>query len=66
MKIHPRRVIVARAATEIAQAVVDVTEKHGLTVAEVLTVLVGEMQEYTKYVLRIDRHGTTDKKADEE
>lgn len=65
MKLHPRTLVVQTAECEINMAILKIAEKHGLTTVELVHVLTGVASEKTKYLLRLERHGTTDKKADE-
>ena len=65
MKLHPRTLVVQEAEGDLGRALSQVSEKHALTVAEVVTILCRVLEGHTKYLLRMERHGTTDKKADE-
>ena len=50
----------------ISKAVCDVTESYHLTPTEIVGILLQLAAQNNKYCLRMERHGTTEKKADEE
>jgi hypothetical protein len=66
MKLHERTTIVSRAENEIRAAVATAALRFRLTPLELLRVLIGLAQQESTYALRRERHGTYDKKADEE
>lgn len=66
MRIHPRYFIVRKAGLDISEAIITAAEKHELTPAEIVSILLEQTQFANKYCLRQERHGNMDKKADEE
>lgn len=56
MKMHPRYRIVTEARLEIGAAITQAVQKHGLTFAEVASILGGELIGWAKYVIREERH----------
>jgi len=65
MQLHPRYFIVQEAKHEISKAILDVMTKHDISLIEGIGILSEEIISLQKYALRIERHGTADKKADE-
>lgn len=69
--LHPRRLIVASAETALTSAVLEWMKVEGvkLTDGEVLSVLnevfSKMIQHEARSMIRMERHGTTDKKGDE-
>lgn len=66
MNLHPRYLIVKNARIKLGFQVVDLEKEFQLTPPEIVHILLNEAQEYTKYVLRYERHKDYGKKADEE
>jgi hypothetical protein len=56
MKLHERVMIVQGAHNEMAKAVIDVVEKHGLTYLELLACLNDVSASWLKYAIRNERH----------
>lgn len=66
MKLHPRYQLVARARNKLSEFVLEQSTELDLTPAEMLGNLLTVAQEQHRFVLRMERHGDEDKKADEE
>ena len=65
--VHPRLFIVQEAKSDLATALVAATKKFNLTPIEIIRMLVEEIQYYSLYILRAERHPEDpSKKADEE
>lgn len=71
IKLHPRRLIVQKAENALNSAIVDWAKGPGneLTEAEYLKVLADTLASYMSFrlrmLIRMERHGTTEKKGDE-
>lgn len=66
MKLHERVLIVEKASLEIAQFVLDISEKYGLTDGEYLKILSENLSNTAKYMIREERHpGDPDAKGGE-
>jgi len=66
VKIHPRTLIVQSARHEFSSFLLDLIDKHELTFGETIQLLSNEIGENSKYLIRVERHGNSDKKGDEE
>ena len=66
MKLHPRTKTVRQAQYELHTCILDLEEKHDLTVIEIIGMLLEEASSMKKYALQVERHpGHPNKKADE-
>lgn len=66
MKLHPRTLPVQHAENELRGRLLDWQIEHDLTDVEVIRALLGLGHEWSKYLLRAERHpGDPDTKADE-
>ncbi len=65
MKLHERTFLVTKAKLDLEQALLDIIQKAELTPGEVVSILTQIAPHYVNMVLRYERHGTLDKKADE-
>lgn len=65
MKLHSRYRKVEGAKIAIEDSVLTIAEREGLTPIELVRILLDMAKHETTGILRIERHGTTDKKADE-
>jgi len=66
MRLHPRYFIVREASAAITNAVHAATEKHDLTLGEVVSILTEQLALSAKYLLRVERHPDDPcRKADE-
>ncbi len=66
MRLHPRHAKTTRARLDISDAVIEASEEHNLTSGEIVSILAALTSDYTKYILRSERHpNEPDKKADE-
>lgn len=65
MQIHPRYFIVQKAKHEISMAITRVMTKNDISLVEGIGILGDEILSLQKHALRVERHGTADKKADE-
>lgn len=61
MKLHLRVQITNSAKYAVALHLGDIVIKHDLTDAEVIAILAEEIQERTKYMIRIERHRDANK-----
>jgi len=57
MKLHPREAIVRQARSELCDQIGHVDSKFGLTHSEMISILSEAILSYTKYAIRIERHG---------
>jgi len=64
-EVHERLRIVQRAQTELGGLIMEWAKKHDLTLVEQALILSRQVPDVLRYVLREERHGTTEKKADE-
>ena len=66
LKLHPRYLKVAEASAEIKLAILKLEEKHDLTVAEMVRVLLESAMDFNKSQIQHDRYpNDPDKKGDE-
>lgn len=66
MRLHKRTIIVQRARNELAEFLLNLEEKHELTIGEILCLLSNEAAHFAVAQIREDRHpDDPDKKADE-
>jgi hypothetical protein len=69
LRIHPRYFVTRKAKHELVEAFYQIAEKHELTPAELLSVVNEAASEHITHavnlLLRQERHGTTEKKANE-
>ena len=66
MKLHERTMKVQRARAELHNYILDFTEQHELTDAEMASILIYLTDRFNTFILREERHpGNPDKKADE-
>lgn len=65
LRLHKRTRPVDRADVLLRTHLLELQRVHDLTYAELAVILTNRLQDILKYELRIERHGTTDKKADE-
>lgn len=65
MRIHERTQAVQLAYSEIEMAFMKAAEEAELTPAETFVLLARILQHYGTYEIRMERHGTYEKKADE-
>jgi len=63
--LHPRYFVVRHGALDISEAIIATAAKYDLTEAEVLGILIEQSGRWHKPILRMERHGTIEKKADE-
>jgi hypothetical protein len=66
VKLHPRTLPVRVAGNELERLLVTFQAERDLTAVEMLGLLTECQQRTLKYMLRVERHGDADKKADEE
>lgn len=70
MGMHPRTIVCARAEGELAYAIAETVQRHGLTSLEAMSVVQRASSDYMnhrlKHELRYERHGNYDTPADEE
>lgn len=65
LRLHARTMKVQSARTHFGQMVLDFQNEREITDVEMVGILLETMQSIHKYALRLERHGTTEKKADE-
>jgi hypothetical protein len=65
MRLHERTQTVGIAQSEIETAFLKLVEAKGLTPAETFVLLGRLITQQAMFALRLERHGTYDKKADE-
>lgn len=65
LRIHPRTFVVQTAQAELMSMMLTLTEKHNLSLMEEATILHQALASPLRYLMRWDRHGNTNKKADE-
>ena len=66
IELHPRYFKVAEAGAEINLAILKLEEKHDLTVAEMVRILLEIAMDFNKFQIQHDRHpNDPDKKGDE-
>lgn len=67
MRLHERTRIVGNARRELAEAVEDIADKHGLTLVETAYIVHEAQSWWLRYLLRADRHpDDPSKKADQQ
>jgi hypothetical protein len=64
-KLHERFNLVQKAKGELGRLLTDWTLAHHLTLIEEAQLLSQAVDDALRYALRKERHGTTEKKADE-
>ena len=66
MRLHPRTMVVQRAAGEIRMAILKLVEQHDLTIAETIGILAEAISGEVKWLIRQERHpNDPDKGGDE-
>ena len=55
-RIHPRERLVAEARHDISTAIIAAAKAYDLTHGELTMILAGEIQSWTKYQIREERH----------
>jgi hypothetical protein len=65
MKLHERAPVVSRARLELSEALDRIVGERELTPAEATRILLTLAEQQTTLVLRFERHGSYEKKADE-
>lgn len=67
MRLHPRTLPVQSARSAFIDAMWSFMDDHGLTYAEMVSILAEAQAKVAKYMIRVERHGPdSDKKGDEE
>lgn len=65
LRLHKRTMRVLSAHGNLGMLLIDFQRERELTDVEMVSILLEATQSIHKYALRMERHGTTDKKADE-
>jgi hypothetical protein len=65
LRLHARTMHVQSARAKFGMLALEFEEEHDLTLTEMAIVLTEVLEHVHKVMLRIERHGTPDKKADE-
>lgn len=65
MKLHPRYNLVARAKNRISTFTLEQMTEHDITPTEMLGILLELAADQQKFLLRYERHGNYDTKANE-
>lgn len=65
MKLHPRFKLVKAAQIDLDEAISAAIQVYELTPMELIKLLSSAILEVTTDGIRLERHGTTDKKGDE-
>jgi hypothetical protein len=66
MKIHPRTKIFQEARNQFHEFLLNLEQKHELTLGEILHLLGGEVAHFATYQIRYERHpDNPDKRGDE-
>jgi hypothetical protein len=65
IRINPRTMIVQKAHAAVEMAMFEACRPYDITQIELIGILLSITQQAHKYALREERHGDTDKRADE-
>lgn len=65
LRIHSRTLPVQGAEADLGMFLSKLAEERELTPAEMVSILGGQLLAWNKYVIRYERHGNYDHKADE-
>lgn len=65
LTLHPRHRIVETAKIDLLGVILEWRKRHDITFIEAAQILVAAVEDELRYALRMERHGTTTKKADE-
>jgi hypothetical protein len=65
IELHPRYRAVKRAELDLEGRLLELVNQHDLSCTEVVRILLNIASSWNASALRLERHGTTGKKADE-